>query len=247
MPELLVVIPALNEEATVAQVVQAAREHLGPNVLVIDDGSIDHTAAVARAAGAMVIRHPFNLGVGAAIRTGFRYAAERGYDSVLQLDADGQHEPSEGNRLLTRLHEEALDIVVGSRFASGYKVSAIRRMGMRLLSNVVSRRLGVRITDTTGGFRAFGKSTVGSFALAYPSAYLSDTVEVLLLAGSWGLRVAEEPVHMQARKGGHPSSGATLSAVSFLRLAFIILLHNVRRPMPHAGSSKPRSTDPVAA
>ncbi|MDQ3354285.1 MAG: glycosyltransferase family 2 protein, partial [Actinomycetota bacterium] len=173
LPDLLVVIPALNEEATVADVVRGALDHLGSDVLVVDDGSGDRTAAVARAAGAVVVRHPFNLGVGAAIRTGFRYASERGYNAMLQLDADGQHDPSDGRRLVERLHDEPADIVIGSRFASGYQVGWLRRLGMHMLSSVVSRRLAVRVTDATSGYRAFGERAVSSFSLAYPSAYLS--------------------------------------------------------------------------
>jgi glycosyltransferase involved in cell wall biosynthesis len=237
LPDLLVVIPALNEEATVADVVRGALDHLACDVLVVDDGSGDGTAAVARAAGALVLRHPFNLGVGAAIRTGFRYASERGYTTMLQLDADGQHDPSDARRLVERLHDEPADIVVGSRFAAGYRVGRLRRLGMRMLSNVVSRRLATPVTDTTSGYRAFGKRAVSSFSLAYPSAYLSDTVEALLLAGDWQLRVVEEPVRMHVRQGGRPSSGAALSALSFLRLALVILLHNVRRPLPPRGGS----------
>lgn len=237
LPDLLVVIPALNEEATVADVVRGALDHLGSDVLVVDDGSGDRTAAVARAAGAVVVRHPFNLGVGAAIRTGFRYASERGYNAMLQLDADGQHDPSDGRRLVERLHDEPADIVIGSRFASGYQVGWLRRLGMHMLSSVVSRRLAVRVTDATSGYRAFGERAVSSFSLAYPSAYLSDTVEALLLAGDWQLRVVEEPVRMHFRQGGRPSSGPALSVLSFLRLALVILLHNVRRPLPARGSA----------
>lgn len=190
---------------------------------------------MSRASGAVVVRHPFNLGVGAAVRTGFRYASEQGYVTMLQLDADGQHDPSDGRQLVDRLHHEPADIVVGSRFASGYRVRWLRRLGMHALSSVVSRRLGVHLTDTTSGYRAFGKRAISSFSLAYPSAYLSDTVEALLLAGDWQLRVVEEPVRMLVRQGGRSSSGPALSVLSFLRLALVILLHNVRRPLLSRG------------
>lgn len=235
LSELLVVIPALDEEATVGDVVRGVRHHIGGRVLVVDDGSVDETAAVARAAGAAVVRHPFNLGVGAAVRSGLRYASEHGYTTVVQIDADGQHDPSDGRRLVDRLHDEPADIVVGSRFARGYRVGGLRRLGMRTLSKVVSARLGTSLTDTTSGYRAFGKRAVDRLCRAYPSVYLSDTVEVLLMAGDWGFRVVEEPVRMRTRQGGRPSSGAALSTVSFLRLALVILLHDIRRPLPARG------------
>lgn len=231
----LVVIPALNEEATVGAVVTAVRSHLEADVLVVDDGSTDRTASVASAHGAHVLQHPFNLGVGAALRSGFRFAAERGYGSVVQVDADGQHDPTEAARLLARLHDEGLDLIVGSRFASGYRVGRGRRVVMRLLSREISRRLGVEVTDTTSGFRAFGPRTVERFARAYPSAYLSDTVEALLLAGDWDLRVAEEPVVMHPRAGGRPSSGPIKSALYLVRLLLVIALHRVRQPIAERG------------
>ena len=113
------VIPALNEEATVGAVVTAVRSSLQADVLVVDDGSSDGTASVASAHGAHVLQHPFNLGVGAALRSGFRFAAERGYGAVVQVDADGQHDASEAARLLSRLVDEELDLIIGSRFAAG--------------------------------------------------------------------------------------------------------------------------------
>lgn len=231
------VIPALDEEATVGDVVRGAREHIGGRILVVDDGSVDATSAVARAAGATVLHHPFNLGVGAAVRSGLRYANEHGYTAVLQLDADGQHDPADGRRLVDRLNDESADIVVGSRFGGAYRVRGFRRLGMRALAKVVSSRLGAPLTDTTSGYRAFGKRAVDRLCRTYPSAYLSDTVEVLLMAGDWGFRVMEEPVRMHPRRGGRPSSGPALSTVNFVRLVLVIVLHDIRRPLPRRGGS----------
>jgi glycosyltransferase involved in cell wall biosynthesis len=224
-------MPALNEEDTVAQVVRAVRDQLSCDVLVIDDGCTDRTAERALAAGARVLHHPFNLGVGAALRSGFRYAVEREYTEVVQIDADGQHDPSEVTRLLDALRHRGVDLVVGSRFEAGYDAGRLRRVTMRALSRVVSKRLGVPINDTTSGFRAFGSRSVKRFAHSYPSAYLSDTVEALLLAGDWGLHVVEVPVQMHPRMGGKPSAGGAMSAFHLLRLGLVILLHRVRRPM----------------
>jgi glycosyltransferase involved in cell wall biosynthesis len=239
---LLVVIPALNEDETVATVVRSVRELLRADVLVIDDGSTDRTAATAHAAGALVIQHPFNLGVGAALRTGFRYAVEGGYQTVVQIDADGQHDVADARRLIERLERDSLDIVVGNRFGPDFRIGRARGLAMRMLSWDVSRRLGVRVTDTTSGFRAFGKRAFERFARAYPSAYLSDTVEALLLAGDWGLRVGEEPVVMHARAGGTPSAGPVRSAFHLVRLTLVIALHRVRAPIHQR-----RSMDDVEA
>jgi glycosyltransferase involved in cell wall biosynthesis len=232
-----VLIPALNEAETVGHVVKTVIDELGADVLVIDDGSSDGTAAAARAAGASVFVHPFNIGVGGAIRTGLRYASSSGHLRVLQIDADGQHPPSEAARLVARLDQGDVDLVVGSRFAAGYEVSALRRFSMRLLSRMVSRRVGVTITDTTSGFRAFGPLAVEVFAAAYPSAYLSDTVEALLIAADRGLRVAEVDVRMSPRLGGAPSSGRWRSLWHLQRIVLVVLLHRFRHPHVKRGTS----------
>jgi glycosyltransferase involved in cell wall biosynthesis len=232
---LLVIVPALNEEATVGAVVARAREVQECDVVLVDDGSSDGTAAVARAAGASVMSHPFNLGVGAALRTGFRLAVDRGYTACVQLDADGQHDAEEAAVLLDVLERESADMVVGSRFGSDYKTGALRRVPMRILSRVVRRQLGVTITDTTSGFRAFGERAIESFARGYPTAYLSDTVEALLLAGDWGLIVTEQSVRMYERQGGKPSAGRLSSSFHLARLALVLILHRVRRPLTLRG------------
>jgi glycosyltransferase involved in cell wall biosynthesis len=216
----------------VSDVVRSIRTTLECDVLVVDDGSTDRTAEVARSAGALVLSHPFNLGVGAAVRSGMRFAAMRGYAVAVQVDADGQHDAAEAARLVERLEADGADLVIGSRFAAGYKTGLARRISMRALSRVVSRRLGTHISDTTSGFRAFGKRAIEQYARGYPTAYLSDTVEALLLADDWDFVVVEEPVQMHQRLGGQPSSGRAKSAFHFLRLWLIIALHRGRRPLP---------------
>jgi glycosyltransferase involved in cell wall biosynthesis len=229
-PRLLVIIPALNEEATIGAVVQDARELLACDVLVVDDGSSDATARRAQDAGATVVRLPYNLGVGGALRTALRYAANQGYDRVVQLDGDGQHYAREAKRLLEAL-DAGHDVVVGSRFASGYQLGRSRRLTMRLLSWIVSRRLHGRITDTTSGFRAMGPEAIKLFSRHYPVDYLSDTVEALLLAGSSGLSVVEIDVEMRPRQGGAPSASGVKSLYHVARLMFAIGLHEyVKRP-----------------
>jgi glycosyltransferase involved in cell wall biosynthesis len=239
---LLVVIPALNEAETISDVIVDVIAALRADVVVVDDGSTDDTARVARAAGAQVLSHPFNLGVGGAIRTGLRYAARHGYTRVVQIDADGQHLPAEAARLLAQLDEQHADLVVGSRFAdgyarsaAGYDVSTLRRMSMRLLSRLVSRRTRTRVTDTTSGFRAFGPRAIEVLAPLYPSAYLSDTVEALLIAADRGLRVVEISVVMRERLGGTPSSGHLRSLFHLVRVILVVLLHRVRHPVSQRG------------
>jgi len=230
LPTLLVIIPALNEEQTVSSVVRDVFANIHADVVVIDDGSHDRTAAVAAEAGAMVLRHPFNLGVGAALRTGFRFAHDQGYAMAVQVDADGQHEVMDVKVLVSLVESGAADLAVGSRFGSDYEVSGMRRASMRFLSWRVSRYLATPIHDTTSGFRAFSNVAITRFARSYPSAYLSDTVEALLLAGDWGLSVVEVPVHMHERQGGEPSANFLRSVYHLTRLVLVIALHRVRRP-----------------
>lgn len=236
-PRLLVVVPALNEEETIGAVVRDARAQLACDVVVIDDGSSDRTGVRATSAGATVLRLPYNLGVGGALRTALRYAADQGYNRVVQLDGDGQHDASEAKPLLARL-EDGYDLVVGSRFQAGYELGRSRRVMMRLLSRIVSRRLGGPITDTTSGFRAMGPEAIALFSRHYPVDYLSDTVEALLLAGSAGLRVTEIDVAMRPRQGGLPSTPGVKGAYHLTRLMVAIGMNDhVKRISATAGRS----------
>jgi glycosyltransferase involved in cell wall biosynthesis len=230
-PRLLVVVPALNEQETIATVVRDARTHLACDVVVVDDGSTDSTGARATQAGATVLRLPYNLGVGGALRTALRYASDQGYNRVVQLDGDGQHDASEAKRLLATL-EEGYDLVVGSRFQAGYEVGRSRRATMRMLSQIVSRRLREPITDTTSGFRAMGPEAIALFSQHYPVDYLSDTVEALLLAGSAGLRVTELDVAMRPRQGGVPSSPGVKGVYHLTRLMVAIGLNDHMKRVP---------------
>lgn len=230
---MIVIVPALNEQETVASVVASIRDNLAVDVLVVDDGSTDRTARIARSAGAAVVRHPFNLGVGAALRTGFRYAEAHHYEVAMQIDADGQHDPNEAAKLLGVVRAGA-DLAVGSRFAEGagdYEVSRARRASMKVLSRILSRRIGRSITDTTSGFRAFSGAAIELFATQYPSAYLSDTVESLLIAHYGGLVIEEIPVTMHERRGGVASNNRIRSVYHLVRLVLVISLSRSRRPM----------------
>lgn len=222
---VLIVIPAFNEEATIAQTLREVN-HKAPeiDVLVVDDGSSDGTSEQARAVGAQVATLPFNLGVGGAMRFGFRFARARGYQAVVQLDADGQHDPSYLPAILSELRN--VDVVIGARFAGEgtYAVRGPRKWAMQLLSAVISRSAQTRLTDTTSGFRAAGPRALDLFAHTYPAEYLGDTVESLVIAIRSGLKVAQVPVAMRPRAGGQPSQNAWRSTVFLVRALFALLL-----------------------
>jgi len=232
----LVVMPALNESASVAGVIAEVREAL-PDVecLVVDDGSRDDTSRVARAAGARVAQLPFNLGVGGAMRLGFRYALANGFDNVVQIDADGQHDPRDVPRLLEGL--ESADVVIGARFAGtgDYEVRGARKWAMRLLSRTLSVATKTTLTDTTSGLKASGPRAVELFAEHYPAEYLGDTIEALVLAVRNGCRVAQVPVAMRPRAAGIPSHNPAKSGIYLLRAVLALLVAFVRPvERPHA-------------
>jgi glycosyltransferase involved in cell wall biosynthesis len=228
---VLLVVPALNEERTVAEVVEAARR-LGYDVCVVDDGSRDRTAERAAAAGAEVLRLPVNLGVGGALRCGFRWAVTNGYDVVVQVDADGQHDPAQVQELVDVLQDSGADMVVGSRFVSGagaYTVHGARRLAMRILSMRVARVGHVNVVDSSSGFRAIRRPLLERFASDYPVEYLGDTVEALIEAGCAGARIVEHPIVMAPRVHGEASAGAIRSLWYVLRLLVAIELQHKRR------------------
>lgn len=226
----LVVIPAWNEEETLPGVV-AELAPVDADVLVVDDGSTDGTVAAARAAGAEVLVLPFNLGVGGAMRAGFTFAVRHGYDVVVQVDADGQHNPADVPALLAALAEQEADLVIGARFAGvgDYETRGPRRWAMSLLSAVISRVAGTRLTDTTSGFKAIGPRALRLFAADYPAEYLGDTVEALVTGARAGLVIRQLPVSMRPRAGGTPSHGP-LKATVFLGRAGLALLMALMRP-----------------
>lgn len=224
----LVVIPALNERDTVGDVVRSVAEQTQADVLVVDDGSCDDTAALAAAAGAQVLIMPFNVGVGGAMRTAFQFAQRRGYDAVIQVDADGQHEPADVQALIDALAAGA-NVVVGSRFPSGFETGAVRRAGMKLLAWGTSALTGVRLTDATSGFRGADREAIDVFAARYPAEYLGDTAESLVVAARSGLKISEVPVRMYARQGGSPTHDTGRSLVYFGRVMLALIVAAMAR------------------
>ena len=232
---VLVVIPARNEAATVGDVVKKALA-AGYSALVIDDGSTDGTGQMAEDAGASVVRLPLNLGVGAALRCGFRFAVENGFRVAVQCDADGQHDPAEIEGLLQMMDDEHAHLVIGSRFdgSTTARILRTRHLAMRVLAWAATRAAGRRINDSTSGFRAIGSPLLEEFARSYPAQYLGDTFEVLVASARAGYRVVGAPTTIHERQGGAPSAG-TLSSLVFLIRAFLVVMLRIGtryRPAP---------------
>ena len=195
------------------------------DVVVVDDGSTDATATVARNGGARVVPLPFNLGVGGAVRAGLRWAQRYDYDRAVVFDADGQHDAHGVAALLDALDDGA-DMAIGSRFADGadpYPVGWARANAMRFLRFVVRLVAHRRFTDVTSGFRAFDRPVLELLARSYPAEYLADTVEALLMVTYAGFRVDEVPIAMRPRTAGRPSSRRLGLAGNYLRLLIAIL------------------------
>lgn len=226
---VLVIVPAWNEALnvghTVREIIAIDADY---DVLVVDDGSTDETGPVAAAAGAAVVTLPFNMGVGGAMKTGFTYALRRGYRRVIQVDADGQHNPAEIERVLGGL--STADIAIGARFASegDYVVRGPRRWAMVFLAAVVSRVAKTRLTDVTSGFRAANARAIAQYVRYYPAEYLGDTLDSLVEALHSGLTVTQVPVAMRSRMHGKPSQNPLGATVYLFRSVFAISLALMR-------------------
>ncbi len=229
---LLVVLPAWNEQESVGLVVKEAQAAVpGAKVLVIDDGSTDRTAEVAREAGATVITNPFNLGVGGAMRVGFRYAETGGYSVLVQVDADGQHDPRDIDRLVKTLGpDHPPHVVIGARFSGvgDFEVPGARRAAMRILAVYLSRVTGTQLTDVTSGFRAHNRGAIELFAREYPCDYLADTVESLIINTRFGGHVSQTPVAMRPRAAGSPSQSSWWAMAYLLRVLAMLAINVVR-------------------
>ncbi len=243
MTRHLAIVPAYNEVAAVATTVADLRAHApGFDVLVIDDGSTDDTAAAARAAGAEVLRLPFNLGIGGAVQAGYQYALERGYEVAVQVDADGQHDARHVPELLEHLRTRELGMVTGSRFLratrDGYRSSMPRRAGIRLFAWVLSVLVGRPVTDPTSGFRMVGRRGIELFARDYPHDY--PEVEAVLLLHFHKLEGTEVPVRMRARTTGVSSINAGRSVYYMVKVLLAIFVGLLRaRPAVAPGDAAP--------
>jgi len=208
---ILVIIPAYNEQDTVGGVITDVKHHLPEaDILVVNDGSGDRTSRVVRQkareyAGVELIEHPFNMGIGATVQTGYRYAELYGYDIAVQVDGDGQHPASQLSKLIQPVIDGKTDLALGSRFLGegDYTPSVFRGGGIRIFSGIVSAILRYRVTDPTSGFRALDRRAVRFLEHRYPDDY--PEVEALVLLHRGGFDIMEVPVEMAKRKGGRSS------------------------------------------
>jgi glycosyltransferase involved in cell wall biosynthesis len=225
------VVPAYNEAGAIARVVDEIRAFdPGIEVVVVDDASTDETAAAAAERGATVLRLPFNVGIGGAVQTGFRFALEEGYDTAVRLDGDGQHDASELGKLLSPLERREADLVVGSRFVDSggaYRPPFARRLGIRLFARLVSVLGGQRVTDTTSGFIALDRVGIELFAAEYPHDY--PEVEATLVALRSGLRLAQVQVAMRERETGSSSITFLRSLYYIVKVTLALLVASLRR------------------
>ena len=229
--QILVIIPAYNEERSVGRVVEEVKKHLPRvDILVVNDGSSDLTSVKALASGAIVLDLPFNLGIGGAMQAGYKYAYEKGYEVAVQVDADGQHESKEIRKLLDGLDEGEVDMVIGSRFLgdSEFKSSLMRRVGISLFSTVISTIAKQKITDPTSGFRAADRKAIQLFALNYPQDYPEP--EAVVLLHQCRLKMGEVSVGMNRRYSGESSITKVRSVYYMVKVLLAIIVDCFKKP-----------------
>lgn len=228
--DTLVIMPAWNESESIGNTIREIYEFAPScDVVVVDDGSRDNTAEVARSTGATVLQLPFNMGVGGAMRTGFKYAKKNGYSQVIQVDADGQHDPRDIKAVLEGLKDA--DISIGARFADkgSYTVRGPRKWAMNLLAWTITRIAGTRLTDVTSGFRAANAKAIRQYVDHYPAEYLGDTIDSLVVAIRSGCSVKQVGVSMRERQGGTPSHDPVKAALYLGRSGLALLFALTRK------------------
>jgi len=230
--KVLVIIPAFNEEASIAGVISDVSQNMPQaDILVVNDGSTDATASVATGAGNVtVLTHIFNMGIGATMQTGYKYALRNGYEIAVQVDADGQHPADHIPLLIKPLTEKKAHMVVGSRFLAGgeYRPGIARGAGMALFSRVVSFIIREQVTDTTSGLRAADRECIAFFAAHYPDDY--PEVEALVLLHKKGFSIMEVPVTMRERTGGRSSITPSRSVYYMIKVLLAIFVDLLKNP-----------------
>ncbi|QXE90926.1 glycosyltransferase family 2 protein [Geomonas subterranea] len=223
---ILAIIPAYNEARNITAVIEDLKCFSG-DILVVNDGSTDDTAAVAKGLGAEVVSHPFNLGIGGTVQTGLRYAYEHGYDMAIQFDGDGQHRGDQIFKIVELVQRGEADLVIGSRtLPGGYKMGITRFIGSRIFHCLIRCLAGKAIHDPTSGFRCYGKQTIRLFSRFYTDDY--PEVESIITAARNGLRVVEVPVLMRGRLSGHSSITRRKSAYYMLKVTLAMVVDAMR-------------------
>ena len=231
--KLLIIMPAFNEEASLGGVIAAVRHSVPQaDIVVVNDGSSDSTAAIAGGAGVVVLSHLYNLGIGATMQTGYRYALANGYDIAVQVDADGQHPADQITLIIEPIISGKADMVVGSRFlgTGDYRPSFARSTGMAIFSRVVSSIISEKVTDTTSGFRASGRRCIRFFSEHYPDDY--PEVEALVLLHKLGFSIMEVPVRMEERTGGRSSITPVKSIYYMIKVLLAIFVDLLKKVGP---------------
>jgi len=227
--KILAIIPAYNESGNLRAVIEDLRS-FGGDLLVVNDGSTDDTAALAKSLGAQVISHPFNLGIGGTVQTGLKYAREKGYDLAIQFDGDGQHRADQIPGIVELVARGEADLVIGSRtLPGGYKMGVTRFLGSRVFHCLIRFLSGHSIQDPTSGFRCYGKRTIQLFSRYYTDDY--PEVESIITAARSGLRVVEVPVLMRGRLSGHSSITRRKSAYYMLKVTLALVVDAMRGKM----------------
>jgi glycosyltransferase involved in cell wall biosynthesis len=229
-PRILAIVPAFNERGNIGRTVgEIRRQAPGIDIVVIDDGSLDTTADEARKAGGQVISLPFNLGIGGAVQTGFKFARQYGYTIAVQIDGDGQHDPALVNKIIGPLARDEADMVIGSRFvekSTGFQSSFGRRMGIQFFVHLINVLTGVKINDPTSGFRAYNHKMIALFAEYYPNDFPEP--EAIVVAEKAGARIMELPTPMRAREAGYSSIRYFKTLYYMVKVTLAILLHMIR-------------------
>lgn len=227
MKRVLLIIPAFNEEGSIEKVVNNIETHFSQfDYVVINDGSKDKTLDICKKNHYNVVSHPVNLGLAGAFQTGMKYAYQYGYDYAIQIDADGQHDPSFINKMV-KAADEGYDIVIGSRFVNQKKNHSLRMVGNTLISNAIHLTTGVRITDPTSGMRLYGRKILSAFAQNINYGPEPDTISYLIKRG---IKVKEIQVHMEKRTEGESYLNFSKSIFYMLRMLIsILIVQSVRK------------------
>ncbi len=231
MPKILIIVPAFNEEGNIAKTVHEIQQSDVPlTVLVVNDGSKDRTAAAAQKTRANVISLPYNLGIGGAVQTGFKYAKAHDFDVAVQVDGDGQHDVTFLSHIIDPILRDEVDMTIGSRFLPpylGFRSSFVRRIGITFFAHLISFITLYKVTDPTSGFRAYNRKMIDVFARYYPQDFPEP--EAIMVAGRYQARLKEVPVQMRKRISGNSSIRYMKTLYYMVKVTLAILLDKLKQ------------------